>query len=422
MRRIVVLGCGFGGFRAARELERSLAGRRRVQVTVVSDRSHFLYTPLLPSVATGELDPSHITFPIRSAFDKSTDVLVEHVEAIDLQARTLRGRSQDVDFDYLLVASGSQTDWDGHPEWRSHALTCATARDAMRLRDAIADALVAAADTQDPDERRRRLTFVVGGAGPCGVELASELLTSLQTDATDEIADEIREAIRVVLVERRGGVLPDFAAELGELAAEHLAAQGIELQVGTEIVGRSEHAVELASGESIAADNFLWCGGMRPGPLAAKAGFRLDATGRIAVDPTLQCVEHAGVYAVGDIAAAGADIPQNAQVATQQAVTAARNIVAELSGRARRSWEYRHHGDLVTLGRDNALAYLGGSAIEGRAASALYRLVHTALMPTGVKKAQLLKDWVLTKRQRRSALWNRLEAAAPPQLSSDPVD
>jgi NADH dehydrogenase len=420
MRRIVVLGCGFGGFKAARELEASLSSRRRVQLTVVSDRSHFLYTPLLPSVATGELDIAHITFPIRTAFDKSTEVLIESIEAIDLEHRVLRGQNEDIAFDYLLIATGCQTDWGGHDHWLANSLTCKSARDGVRLREAVSQALEDAVELSSPQARSRRLTFVVGGAGATGVGLASELLTTLKTEVAPIVSDEIASALRVVLVEKQHRVLPAMPEELSTLARTHLRDFGMELRLGTAVVDRNANEVELSTGELIAADNFLWCGGIRVPEMIAQAGFEVDAKGRIVIDDTLEVSGHPGVYAVGDVAGFGDDLPQTAHVASQQAPVAARNIVAQLSGRAGRRFEYHYHGDMVALGRQNALAYVGETALEGRGARTLYRLVHTAMMPTGVKKAQLLKEWIFSNFRRNARPWGLLEGESDrAQLGSE---
>jgi NADH dehydrogenase len=415
MRRIVILGCGFGGFRAARELERNLAGRRRVQVSVVSDRADFLYTPLLPSVATGDLDPSHITFPIREAFELSTEVLVRPIDAIDLGARCLRSRRGDIGFDYLLIACGSQVDWGGHPEWAANALSFKTADDALKLREAVATALKDAAGMSSPERRRRRLTFVVGGGGPTGVELAGALLAALKNDVAPNAAPALVDALRVVLVEKGARILPEMPAELSRLTRTHLRELGMELRLGTSVVSRTENEVGLSTGEVVAADNLIWCGGVRAHEMVAEAGFDVDDSGRILVNATLKARAQSrampGIFALGDVACVGDASPRNAQVASQQAMDAAYNVIADLSGRGYRSWQYRPSGDLISLGRERAVAHVAGSAIDGRAARALYRLVHTALMPGGHKKASLLKDWLLAN--------HRIGAHARPLLGAD---
>lgn len=418
MRRIVVLGCGFGGLKAARRLERSLMGRRRVHLTVVSDRSHFVYTPLLPNVATGELGVSHITFPLREALDKSTELIVERVEGIDLDERVLHGHKSRIEFDYLLVACGAQTDWNGHT-WQSNALTCKSARDGVRLYEALASSLQQASACASSEARQRRLTFVIAGAGPTGVEVAAELLSTLRNEIAPT-SSGLAEAARVVLIERDSGILPRWPKDLGQLTRAYLRQNRLEMRPGTEVVGRSANEVELSTGEVIAADHLIWCGGVRAPSFLSDTGLSLDETGRINVDATLQARGQAGIYAIGDVANAGHGTDQSAQVASQQAPVAARNLVAALAGRAPRDWEHEHRGYLLSLGRENALAHVGDTLIEGRAARALYRLVHTALMPTAIKKASLFKDWLLTGSSRRSQRWELLEATSPhPQLGHD---
>lgn len=414
MRRIVILGCGFGGFRAARELERELAGRR-VQITVVSDRADFLYTPLLPNVATGELDASHITFGLSEAFEPTTEVLIRAVDSIDLAARCLRSPAGDIHFDYLLIACGSQVNWGGHPEWAEHALALKDAGDAVRLRECIAQALNEASQMSCSDARSRRLTFVIGGGGPTGVEISASLLAALKSDLIANAAPELVAATRIILVEKGASLLPDMPAELGDIARGYLSELGMEFRLGTSIISRNATEVGLSTGEVIPADNLIWCGGVRAHSMVAEAGFGVDDQGRVRVDKTLKAkspaTSVAGIFAIGDAATVGEESLQNAQVASQQAYDAAYNIIADLSGRGYREWEYRSSAELISLGREQAAAFVAGSAIDGRAARALYRIVHTAMMPGGLKKASLLKGWLLSR--------HRIAPPSPPQLETE---
>lgn len=414
MRRIVILGCGFGGFRAARELERELS-ERRIQLTVVSDRADFLYTPLLPNVATGELDAAHITFELRDAFEPTTEVIIREVESIDLGARCLRSPAGDISFDYLLIACGSQVNWGGHPEWAAHALALKDADDAVRLRERIAQVLNESAHISDPEARQRHLTFVIGGGGPTGVEVSASLLAALKSDLSANAAPELVAATRVILVEKGARLLPEMPAELAEIARGHLREFGMEFRLGTSVTSRSANEVGLSTGEVIQADNLLWCGGVRAHPMVAEAGFSVDDQGRILVDQYLKArapaTSVAGIFAIGDAAYVGEESLQNAQVATQQALDAAYNIVADLSGRGYREWVFRPGAELISLGREQAAAFVAGSAIDGRAARTLYRLVHTAMMPGGLQKATLLKAWLLSR--------HRITSGAPAQIGSD---
>lgn len=421
MRRIVILGCGFGGFRAARELERELGGRR-VQITVVSDRDDFLYTPLLPNVATAELDASHITFGLRNAFEPTTEVLIRRVESIDLAARCLRSPAGDIAFDYLLIACGSQVNWGSHPEWAPHALTLKDAGDAVRLRARIRQALNEAAQMSSIEARNRRLTFVVGGGGPTGVEIGGSLLGALKSDLISNVAPELVAAVRVILVEKGARLLPEMPTDLAQTARERLREVGMEFRLGTSVVARNDTEVGLSTGEVIRADTFLWCGGVRAHPMVAQAGFGVDAQGRVRVHRTLRAKSPAksvaGIFAIGDAACVGEHSLQNAQVASQQAYDAAYNIIADLSGRAYREWTYRPSADLISLGREQAAAFVAGSAIDGRAARTLYRLVHTALMPGGLKKASLLKGWLLSRHRIAPPSQRQLDDEASDELST----
>lgn len=403
MRQIVVVGCGFGGFRAAREIEKTLGGRRRVQLTVVAEQSEFVYTPLLASVAAAELQASHISFPIRDALEESTKFITRSIDSVDLKARYLRSAGGDIKFDYLIIATGSQTDWGEHPEWAELAMSFNDVEDALFLRETVARALQEAAQAESSAERRRLLTFVIAGGGPTGVELGAALLAALRRDISPRDHAEIASAIRVVIVEREARLLPKMPAQLGELAREHLGELGMELRIGTSVLQRDESSVGLSTGEVIEADHLIWCGGVRPGGFAEQSGFDLDADGRLAVTSTLKVRKKGrpvpGIFAVGDIAATGDLYPYNAQVANHQGVDAAYNLIADMSGRTPHDWEYRANGELISMGREQAIAFLAGAAIDGRAATTLYRLVHTALMPGGVRKATLLKDWLLNPRR-----------------------
>lgn len=402
MRKIVVLGCGFAGYHAAQHLQRATTSRRKLQLAVVTDREHFVYTPLLPNVATGEIDPSHVTFSVRDAFAPTTEVIFDRVEHIDPQTRTLRTPSQTIDFDYLLIAAGAQTDWRGHPDWRSQALTCKSDRDAVDLRDHIATALSRASAADSPAERRRHLTFVVAGAGPTGTELAAELYSTLRFQVLDHAPQSLRDALRVVIVDPGPRLVPNLPTPLGRRATSYLRKLGVDLALNTSVSSFEDGVVVLSDGQSIETSTFCWCGGVRTPDLLRQDSFTLDSQGRLVVDPCLQVSGMRGIFAIGDAAGVAPDIPQTAQVATQQGKRAANNLLAVLDGRTPRPWNYLHKGDLLTLGRLNALAAIGGLVIEGPAAWTLYRIAYTALMPSGTNKAKLLKDWFASNLSPRS--------------------
>jgi NADH dehydrogenase len=392
MRRIAVLGAGFGGFHATQALEKALAGRRRVELTVVADDPRFVFTPLLPNVANGELDLSAITFPLHEQLGEHTRLVRDRVEEVDMERRVLRGREHEVPFDYLLLAPGADVHWYDHADWSEHAITCKSAADAVHIRAHVEEALARAGAMTDPEARARALTFVFAGGGPTGVELLAELRASIEQGVL-----RAKDApVRFILIEPRDTILYGLPESLQELASAHLERVGVELRLGRSVVGRDAHTVTLDDGEEIACDTLFWCAGIKAPDFLGGSGLPLLDDGRLDVDSSLQLAGVEGVFACGDACATPEDVPQTAQVATQQGPHAANNLIASLSGRALSPWRYAYQGDLITLGRPQAAVSIKGVAFQGRPAYALYRLAYASLMPGALKKLRIITDWLET--------------------------
>lgn len=401
MRKIVVLGSGFAGYNAALQLEEGLAGRRRTQLTVVSDTAHFLFTPLLYSVATGELDMTHITVDLKEHFKATTNLVIDTIDRLDLERRVLIGQQGEIPFDYLIIAPGSVVDWGEIGEkqgWSNFAHTFKDARDGVRLREVVQNAFVQAEQLPEIEDVRKKVTFVVIGAGATGVELAAELYTAIAADTLPLASERVREQFRFVLVESNSQTLTNLPDELRATAQPYLENVGLEIHLGNPVVEMTAQSVTLENGERIEADNLIWCGGVRAPHFLAKSGFQTDPqTGRVLVEETLRVPDHNGIYVIGDAALTDPALAQNAHVAIQQANLAAQNLLADLVGRATRPLLFEHHGDLVSLGRGNAVVTVRNKVIEGKPAWLMYRLFYTAMMPRALKKARLLKDWVASR-------------------------
>ncbi len=390
MRRIVVLGAGFGGFHATQALEKALAGRRRVELTVVADDPRFVFTPLIPNVANGELDLASITFPLNEQLGEHTRFVRERVEGIDLDRRVLRGAAQEIPFDYLMLAPGAEVHWYGNDEWAEHSITCKSASDALAIRAHVEEALAKASAMTDAEERARVLTFVFAGGGPTGVELLAELRASL----VEGVLATTNAPMRFILVEPRPELLGALPESLRELAAEHLQRVGVELRLGRSVMGRDAHTVTLDDGEEIKADTLFWCAGIKAPSFLSDSGLPTVDDGRLDVDVSLQLSGIEGVFAAGDACSPPEDVPQTAQVATQQGPHAANNLIASLSGRTQSPWRYTYQGDLITLGRPQAAVSIKGIAFQGRPAYALYRLAYASLMPGALKKLRIITEWL----------------------------
>lgn len=389
MRNIVVLGSGFAGYHAARTLEDALLSRSRVKLTLISDQSAFVFSPLLYNVASDELDPGHITTPLDEAFDVSTEVLIARVHRIDLKRRLLETDRGEVPFDYLIVAAGSGRDVESF-EGAEDALTPDSVRRAVEIRDRLAGLFEFGDQTP--------WTFAVVGASTDGVEWCAELASAIEDARARN--PELQPQVEITLIEARDRVLADHSEEMSQIAARYLSHLGVKILTGRRVAARTDEGLRLDNGEHIVASHIFHLAGRRGHPWVAESGLPVDELGRIRVEPTLRVRGMLGIYAVGDAAHIQGSSPRNAQVAMQAGKAAAQNLLADLVGRAKRPFVYEDRGDFVTLGRANAALDLLGRAFEGRAAWLAYRLYFTALMPQAFQKALLLMDWIALRATR----------------------
>ena len=386
MRQIVVLGCGFAGYHAARRIEKELTGRRRVQLTVVTRRAHFVFTPLLPGVASGELEANHIITPVDEAFSARTEVIIDEVEDIDFAKRHLVGTREKIPFDYLLIATGSVRDEEAF-DGASKLVGPSTLTDATAIRRDLLE-LCATGD--------RPLRFALIGGSTSGVEWAAELATGLRIDhgLTPEGGD-----VEIALYEKGDRLLPDHSEQVSQLAARVLDGLGVQTHLEQRIQRVEAEKVHLDDGSSYPHSMAFHCAGRRGISLWSQAAPKVDDLDRIEVDDTLAITEVPGVYVAGDAAAPLSDVPtrSNPQIALQQGRWAARNLLADMSGRMKKPFQYEDRGDFVTLGRNDAALEMRGLLLEGKAAWLAYRLYYTALIPRPIQKARLMMDWIASR-------------------------
>lgn len=383
MRKIVVLGCGVAGYHAARLLEEELAGRRRVQLTVLSARAHFVFSPLLSSVATGELEPDHVITPVDDAFGPQTEVIIDEVQRIDLEKKILFCEHRQIPFNYLLIATGTTRNTQAF-EGADQLLSPSRLSDATAIQRQL-EALETPSD--------RPLRFSVIGGSSSGVEWAAELATAMAIERGLSCQEG---TLEIDLFEAGPRLLPDHSEQLAQVAQRTLEELGVRVHLNYVVRAADFESVTLEDGERREMDGVFNCAGRVGIALWGEQGFAIDEKGRILVDQELRVDQLHGVYAAGDAVAPLPDEPRasNPQVALQQGQLAARNLLADMSGRAKRPFSFEDRGDFVTLGRNNAILELRGLILEGRAAWLANRLYYTALMPRAFQKARLLIDWV----------------------------
>lgn len=385
MRRILIVGGGFAGVSAANAIAAGLSPRRRVQVQLVSDSAHFTFSPLLPAVASGSLDPASIQVPLHDALGDQVEFEMDRIESIDLSERIAHGAFEHP-WDYLILAPGSVPKFPSHA-WES-VQTFGSATDAIAIRETLIHL------TQSPELSDSPLRVVVIGGGPTGVALAAEL----QSFLFDELIQDsrAREAAEVLIVERQGTLLPSLPTQMRELTERHFKTKNIQVLKG-EAHSPFSGGIHVDNAR-IEAQLVIWCGGVKPSPLLGQIDLPRADDGRLMVDENMRA--RFGIYAVGD--AAHSDCPWSAQVAIQQAQVAAHNALSDAYGRSHRSFGYSYTGDILTLGRSNAAVYYQGFAFEGKAAQTLFRVIYAALIPTSVQKLRVLRDWIGAGRSTRA--------------------
>jgi NADH dehydrogenase len=391
--RVVILGAGFGGLRAARGLASA-----PVDVTVVDRRNHHLFQPLLYQVASAALNPSDIAYPIRRALrhQDNARVLLADARAIDAARRRVVLADGELAYDYLIIATGVTHSYFGHPEWAEHAPGLKSLEDALEIRRRVLLAFEAAEREADPVERAAWLTFVIVGAGPTGVELAGALSEIARHTLRGDFRSIDPAEARVVLVEAGERVLPLYPEASSAEARAQLEALGVEVKTGAPVTGVDGESVALGD-EVIRARTALWAAGVAASPLAGSLGVGRDRAGRVVVEPDLSIPGHREVFVVGDLAAVsdprGRPVPGVAPAAIQGGRHAARAIRADVAGRARAPFHYRDKGSLATIGRARAVAALGRLRFAGFPAWLLWMAIHIAFLIGFRSRVFVMLQW-----------------------------
>ena len=374
--RVVIVGAGFGGLTAARELARA-----PVRVTVVDRRNHHLFQPLLYQVATAALSPGDIAYPIRSILRRqaNADVLLADAASVDTTTREVLLADGRLEYDFLILATGARHAYFGHEDWEKRAPGLKSLEDALEIRRRILLAFEKAEREQDAEKRKALLTFVLVGGGPTGAELAGAIgEISRRVLSSDFRAIDPREA-RILLLEAGPRILSAFPPELSAKAAAALGKLGVEIRSGAAVTAIGDGFVAAGS-ERIRAETILWTAGVAASPLGRSLGVALDRAGRVLVEPDLTIPGHPEVFVIGDLAAlpdaSGKPLPGVAQVAIQQGRHAASNIEAALHGEQLRPFHYRDPGNLAVLGRAAAIADLPRVRLSGFPAWLVWCFVH----------------------------------------------
>ncbi|PRY07781.1 NAD(P)/FAD-dependent oxidoreductase [Paraburkholderia sp. BL25I1N1] len=392
---VVVVGGGFGGVAAAQGLRNA-----RCRVTLIDQRNHHLFQPLLYQVATAALSPAEIATPIRSLFRRQRNVQVRlgQVTGVDAVAREVHIGVLPMKFDYLVLATGARHSYFGKDSWAPFAPGLKSIEDATAVRSRLLRAFEEAESAASETERAAWLTFVIVGGGPTGIELAGAIAELARHGMAEEYRMIDPAVARVILLQSGPRILPTFAATLSGAAERSLRALGVDVRLDTRVLGVDSEGVDIG-GQRIAARTVLWAAGVAASPAAQWLNRTADPSGRLAVAADLSVPDLQRIYAIGDTASSlgwgGAVVPGLAPAAKQQGRYVAGVIAASVAGRRPPPpFRYRHFGSLATIGRQAAVAEIGKLCVWGEPAWWFWGATHIAFLVGGRNRAIVILDWL----------------------------
>lgn len=395
----VIVGAGFAGLWA----EHTLA-RAQQRVTLIDARNYHLFQPLLYQVATAALSPGDIAQPIRSIVKDhpNTRVLMAALESMDREQRQVKlDTGLVIDYDSLIIATGATHSYFGNEHWAEHAPGLKNIDDATAIRRQLLTAFEKAETAETDQEREKLLRFLVIGGGPTGVEIAGTLAEIARRELPKEFRSIDTGRAQVILIEAGQRLLPQFPEKLSQATFDSLEELGVtpmlgsivtDIEAGRVSVQRGEHSVVLE------ANTVIWAAGVKASPAAQWLGVEGDRAGRVPVNACLQLPGDQHVYVVGDTAAIkdaeGRPVPGVAPAAKQAGRYAAESILRSLGGEAAQDFNYKDNGNLATIGRNRAVADVGGFQLSGRLAWWFWGLVHVYFLIGFKNRLAVVINWL----------------------------
>jgi len=429
-KKIIILGAGFAGIFTAINLSRRFKKRPDIEITLVDGNRYHLFKPMLHEVATGSVDPTHIIQPIRTVARGRNFSFVEgFVQRIDLKNKKILICSEcasctkvkdmnldefdisgkifkplkrkKLDYDYLVLAVGGQPNFYKIPGVQDFALPLYSLEDAVKIREHVSRAFEIADHLEDPEIRKRVLTFVVAGAGPTGIEFITELHDWIFHTLIGNFENIRKEDPSLILVEAGHDILPFSAENIRRDARKTLDEMKIEIMVDSPVLGLEKKHVEIGGQNPRRVDTstLVWAAGVKSNELLDDLNLEKDRIGRVKVDEYLSVLNHPGVYAIGDCAAFQAKghdypLPQTGQVAVQEAACLVKNIVHDIEGKSKKPFRYRDMGSIVSLGERSAVSNIFGFiGLSGLLGWLSWKLIYLRHLIGIHRKARVILEW-----------------------------
>lgn len=391
--RVVIAGAGFGGLTCARALRRA-----PVDVLLIDTNNYHLFTPLLYQVASALLDPGEIARPVRSLIRplRNVDFLQGLATGVDFDGHRLLTDHDPIPYDYLVLATGAQSDYFGNLGLAEETRGLKDLDEALAVRNHILSQFEAARWAKDPSSRRRLLTFAVVGAGPTGVEMAGAISELIHLVLRKDYRDLDTNEVRVVLIEAGAYVLGPFVPSLRRAAQRSLEQKGIEVMLQTRVDSVTDGCVKLSGGKEIPAETVIWTAGVKGSEVGNATGLQLVRQARIKVDGTLRVPGQPAVFVIGDLAGAQdaeSLLPMLIPVAMQEGRHVAREIRDMVAGGSPSAFRYKDPGIMATIGRNSAVAQLGWLHLSGFLGWLLWLGVHLINVISFRSRVVVLVNW-----------------------------
>jgi NADH:ubiquinone reductase (H+-translocating) len=390
---VVIVGAGFGGLQAAKKL----AGKD-VRVTVIDRTNYHLFQPLLYQVATAALSPADIAAPVRAVLSKykNVEVTLAEVESVDADAKKIRTTDSEIDYDFLILATGARHSYFGHNEWEKLAPGLKSLEDAIELRRRLLMAFEYAEKITDEAARKAAMTFVIIGGGPTGVEMAGAIAEIARYTLAKDFRHIDPSQARVILREGDPRLLAAFPEDLSASALKQLVDLGVEVRTGARATALTEAGVQVGD-EFIPCRVKIWAAGNNASFVGKTLGAPVDRVGRVIVNDDLTIPGHPEVQVIGDLAnfshQTGRPLPGVSPVAMQQGRHAARNILAMIEGRKPERFRYWDKGSMATIGRNKAVADLNFVHLSGLPAWLVWLFVHIIFLVGFRNRLAVLFQW-----------------------------
>ncbi len=394
--RVVIVGGGFGGIQLAKSLR-----DKEVQVLMLDKHNYHTFQPLLYQVATGGLEPDSIAFPLRKVFKHHKNVFfrVANVERVDADQNILHTNIGHIHFDYLVIATGSTTNFFGNEMIESHSMPMKSIPEALNLRSLILQSFEEALLKDSINEQEALMNFVIVGGGPTGVETAGALAELKTHVLPNDYPDLDLRRMQINLVENSTRILSSMSEQASEMSDKFLKDMGVMVRTNDAVVSYDGHSAVLKSGKVLETANLIWTAGVKAAVFNGLDKATFHRGGRIIVDEYNQVIGYKNIYAIGDVAAMITDDTPNghpgvAQVALQQAKTLSKNIINLLNNRKLVPFKYFDMGSMATVGRNKAVVDLPYIRFQGFFAWFVWMFLHLLFLVGFRNKMVVLINWI----------------------------